>query len=129
MLDEQITSRMLPVPLDPSREMLGKVVHHIVYDKTNPEVIREFRRRARLIRAFLTREIPRVNEVVFTEDAKAKIMKCSNLDNPSLCDGYIGRLLGILETESVITRATETLKALAASIALIGGDLKKEMGG
>jgi hypothetical protein len=33
MLDEQIISRMLPVPLDSSREMLGRVVHHIVYEK------------------------------------------------------------------------------------------------
>ncbi len=128
MLDEQITSRMLPVPLDPSRDVLGRVVYHIVYDKTNPEVIREFRRRARLIRAFLAREIPRVNEVVFTEDAKAKIMKCSNLDNPSLCDGHIGRLLGILETESVITRATEALRALAASIALLKRRFEKRDG-
>jgi hypothetical protein len=128
MLDEQITSRMLPVPLDPSRDVLGRVVYHIVYDKTNPEVIREFRRRTRLIRAFLAREIPRVNEVVFTEDAKAKIMKCSNLDNPSLCDGHIGRLLGILETESVITRATEALRALAASIALLKRRFEKRDG-
>jgi len=119
MLDEQITSRMLPVPLDPSRDVLGRVVYHIVYDKTNPEVIREFKRRAALIRAFLAKELPRVDEVIFTEDAKARIIKCSKPDNPSLCDGYIGRLLGILETESVITRATEALKALAASIALL----------
>jgi len=118
-LDEQIISRMLPVPLDPSREVLGKIVHHIVYVKTDPATLREFKRRAALIRAFLAKELPRVDEVIFTEDAKARIIKCSNPDNPSLCDGYIGRLLGILETESVITRATEALKALAASIALL----------
>ena len=118
-LDEQIVSRMLPVPLNPSREVLGKIVHHIVYVKTDPATLREFKRRAALIRAFLAKELPRVDEVIFTEDAKARIIKCSNPDNPSLCDGYIGRLLGILETESVITRATEALKALAASIALL----------
>jgi len=118
-LDEQITSRILPVSLDLSREALGRIIHHIVYVKTDPATLREFRRRATLIRAFLSRELPRVDEVIFTEDAKARIIKCSNPDNPSLCDGYVGRLLGMLETESVITRATEALKALAASIALI----------
>ena len=128
MLDEQITSRMLPVPLDPSREVLGRIIHHIVYVKTDPVTLREFRRRTTLIRAFLARELPKVNEVIFTEGARAKIMKCNNLDNPSLCDGYIGRLLGILETESVITRATEALKALAASIALIKRRYEKKDG-
>jgi hypothetical protein len=127
-LDEQMVSRMLPVPLDPSREVLGKIVHHIVYVKTDSATLREFRRRAELIRAFLAKEIPRVDEVVFTEDAKAKIVKCGDLDNPSLCDGYIGRLLGMLETEPVITRATEALKALAASIALIKRRYEKRDG-
>jgi hypothetical protein len=118
-LDEQITSRMLPVSLDPSRGVLGRIIYHIVYVKTDPATLREFKRRAALIRVFLAKELPKVNEVIFTEDAKSRIMKCGDLDNPSLCDGYIGRLLGMLETESVITRAAETLKALAASIALI----------
>jgi len=127
-LDEQIISRMLPVPLDPSREVLGKIVHHIVYVKTDPATLREFKRRAALIRAFLAKESPRVDEVIFTEDAKARIIKCSNPDNPSLCDGYIGRLLGVLETESVVTRATEALKALAASIALIKRRYEKKDG-
>jgi hypothetical protein len=127
-LDEQIISRMLPVPLDPSREVLGKIVHHIVYVKTDPATLREFKRRAALIRAFLAKESPRVDEVIFTEDAKARIIKCSNPDNPSLCDGNIGRLLGILETESVITRATEALKALAASIALLKRRFEKRDG-
>jgi hypothetical protein len=128
LLDEQITSRMLPVPLDPSREVLGRIIHHIVYVKTDPATLREFRRRATLIRAFLARELPKVNEVIFTEGAKARIMKCGDLDNPSLCDGYIGQLLGALETESVITRATEALKALAASIALIRRRYEKRDG-
>jgi hypothetical protein len=127
-LDEQIVSRMLPVPLDPSRDVLGRIIYHIVYVKTDPATLREFRRRAALIRAFLARELPKVNEVIFTEGARAKIMKCSNLDNPSLCDGYIGRLLGVLETESVVTRATEALKALAASIALIKRRYEKKDG-
>jgi hypothetical protein len=128
LLDEQITSRMLPVPLDPSRKVLGGIVHHIVYVKTDTNTKLEFERRARLIRVYLARELPRVDEVIFTEDAKAKAMRCGNLDNPSLCDGYIGRLLGMLETEPVITRATEALKALAASIALIKRRYEKRDG-
>ena len=128
LLDEQITSRMLPVPLDPSRKVLGGIVHHIVYVKTDTNTKLEFERRARLIRVYLARELPRVDEVIFTEDAKAKAMRCGNLDNPSLCDGYIGRLLGTLETEAVITRATEALKALAASIALIRRRYEKKDG-
>jgi hypothetical protein len=127
-LDEQMVSRMLPVPLDPSREMLGKIIYHIVYVKTDPATLREFRRRAALIRAFLAKEIPRVDEVVFTEGAKARIMRCGNPENPSLCDGYLGRLLGVLETESVITRATDALKALAASIALLKRRFEKRDG-
>jgi hypothetical protein len=126
MLDEQIISRMVPVPLDPSRKVLGRVLYHIVYEKTNPDVVQEFRRRARLIRVYLARELPRIDEVVFTEDTKAKIMKCSDLDEPSLCDGYIGRLLGELETESVVTRAAEALKALSASIALVRKRFEKK---
>ena len=126
MLDEQIISRMVPVMLDPSRVVLPDIIYHIVYVKTDTNTKLEFERRARLIRAYLARELPRVDVVVFTENAKAKIMKCNDLGNPSLCDGYVGGLLGKLETESVITRAAETLKALAASIALLRRRFEKK---
>ena len=126
LLDEQIISRMIPVMLDPSRAVLPDIIYHIVYVKTDPNTRLEFERRARLIRAYLARELPRVDVVVFTENAKAKIMKCNDLGNPSLCDGYVGGLLGKLETESVITRAAETLKALAASIALLRRRFEKK---
>jgi len=126
LLDEQIISRMVPVMLDPSRAVLPDIIYHIVYVKTDPNTRLEFERRARLIRAYLARELPRVDVVVFTENAKAKIMKCNDPGNPSLCDGYVGGLLGKLETESVITRAAETLKALAASIALLRRRFEKK---
>ncbi len=126
LLDEQIISRMVPVMLDPSRVVLPDIIYHIVYVKTDPNTRLEFERRARLIRAYLARELPRVDVVVFTENAKAKIMKCNDPGNPSLCDGYVGGLLGKLETESVITRAAETLKALAASIALLRRRFEKK---
>ena len=126
LLDEQIVSRMIPVMLDPSRAVLPDIIYHIVYVKTDTNTKLEFERRARLIRAYLVRELPKVDVVVFTENAKARIMKCNNLGNPSLCDGYVGGLLGKLETESVITRAAETLKALAASIALLRRRFEKK---
>jgi len=126
LLDEQIISRMVPVMLDPAREILPNIIHHIVYVKTDANTKQEFERRAKLIRIYLSKEIPKVDVVVFTENAKAKIMKCNNLSNPSLCDGYVGGLLSKLETESVITRAAETLKALAASIALLRRRFEKK---
>jgi len=126
LLDEQIISRMVPVMLDPSRVVLPDIIYHIVYVKTDTNTKQEFERRTRLIRAYLARELPRVDVVMFTENAKAKIMKCNNLGNPSLCDGYVGSLLSKLETESVITRAAETLKALAASIALLRRRFEKK---
>jgi len=126
LLDEQIISRMVPVMLDPSRVVLPDIIYHIVYVKTDTNTKQEFERRARLIRAYLARGLPRIDVVVFTENAKAKIMKCNDLGNPSLCDGYVGGLLGKLETESVITRAAETLKALAASIALLRRRFEKK---
>ncbi len=122
LLDEQITSRMIPVMLDPSRVVLPDIIYHIVYVKTDPNTRLEFERRARLIRAYLARELPRVNAVEFTENAKAKIIQCSppsEQNSERLCSGYIGELLGNLEVEPVVSRASEALKSLAASLALI----------
>jgi len=122
MLDEQIISRMVPVMLDPSRVVLPDIIYHIVYVKTDTNTKLEFERRARLIRAYLARELPRVDVVEFTENAKAKIIQCSPPSEQSierLCSGYIGELLGNLEVEPVVSRASEALKSLAASLALI----------
>jgi len=122
LLDEQIISRMVPVMLDPSRVVLPDIIYHIVYVKTDPNTRLEFERRARLIRAYLARELPRVNVVEFTENAKAKIIQCSppsEQNSERLCSGYIGELLGNLEVEPVVSRASEALKSLAASLALI----------
>jgi hypothetical protein len=122
MLDEQIISRMIPVMLDPSRVVLPDIIYHIVYVKTDPNTKLEFERRARLIRAYLVRELPRVDVVEFTENAKAKIIQCpppSGQNSERLCSGYIGELLGDLEVEPVVSRASEALKSLAASLALI----------
>jgi hypothetical protein len=122
MLDEQIISRMVPVMLDPSRVVLPDIIYHIVYVKTDTNTKLEFERRARLIRAYLARELPRVDVVEFTENAKAKIIQCpppSEQNIERLCSGYIGELLGNLEVEPVVSRASEALKSLAASLALI----------
>jgi len=122
MLDEQIISRMVPVMLDPSRVVLPDIIYHIVYVKTDTSTKLEFERRARLIRAYLARELPRVDVVEFTENAKAKIIQCpppSGQNSERLCSGYIGELLGDLEVEPVVSRASEALKSLAASLALI----------
>jgi hypothetical protein len=126
LLNEQIISRMVPVMLDPAREILPNIIHHIVYVKTDANTKQEFERRAKLIRIYLSKEIPKVDVIVFTENAKAKIMNCNNLGNPSLCDGYMGSLLSQPDVESVITRATETLKSLAASIALLRRRFEKK---
>jgi hypothetical protein len=128
LLDEQIISRMVPVMLDPSRVVLPDIIHHIVYVKTDTNTKLEFERRARLIRAYLARELPRIDVVVFTENAKARIMNCNNLGNPSLCNGYMGELLGEPDVESVVTRATEALKSLSASIALLRKRFEKKDG-
>jgi len=122
LLDEQIISRMVPVMLDPSRVVLPDIIYHIVYVKTDTNTKQEFERRARLIRAYLARELPRVDVVGFTENAKAKIIQCSppsEQNSERLCSGYIGELLGNLEVEPVVSRASEALKSLAASLALI----------
>ena len=125
-LDEQIISRMMPVMLDPLKVVLPNIIHHIVYVKTDINTKLEFERRTRLIRAYLARELPRVDVVVFTENAKAKITNCNDPGNPSLCDGYVGSLLGSPDVESVITRATEALKSLSASIALLRKRFEKK---
>jgi hypothetical protein len=124
MLDEQVVSRMLPVALDPSREVLGQIVTHIVYEKTREETRREFARRARLIRVYLSR-LPVIDEVVFTDEAKERIIKCDDPTNVGLCGGYVGELVANAEAESVVTRATDALKALAACVALLRGRVEK----
>lgn len=124
MLDEQITSRMLPAALDPSREVLGQIVTHIVYEKTREETRREFARRARLIRVYLSR-LPVIDEVAFTDEARERIIKCDNPTNVGLCRGYIGDLVADVNAESVVTRATDALKSLAACIALLRGRVEE----
>jgi hypothetical protein len=124
MLDEQITSRMLPAALDPSREVLGQIVTHIVYEKTREETRREFARRARLIRVYLSR-LPVIDEVAFTDEARERIIKCDNPTNVGLCTGYIGDLVADVNAESVVTRATDALKSLAACIALLRGRVEE----
>jgi hypothetical protein len=122
LLDEQIISRMVPVMLDPSRVVLPDIIYHIVYVKTDINTKNEFSRRTALIRAYLSKEIPKVDVVEFTEDAKAKIIQCSPPSEQSierLCSGYIGELLGNSEVEPVVSRASEALKSLASSLALI----------
>jgi hypothetical protein len=121
-LDEQILSRMVPVMLDPSRVVLPDIIYHIVYVKTDINTKNEFSRRTALIRAYLSKEIPKVDVVEFTENAKAKIIQCSPPSEQSierLCSGYIGELLGNSEVEPVVSRASEALKSLASSLALI----------
>jgi hypothetical protein len=94
---------------------------------SNSSLFREFERRARLVRAFLLREYPRIDDVVFMEEAASAIIDCPNPDNPMLCRGYAGELLNA-EARAVFNRAETYLFALSAAYAYLRRKWREEDG-
>ena len=120
-------SRFFPVWLDTSLRSLALSGMKIREKLSNSALFREFGRRARLIRAFLAREYPRIDDVVITEDAGKAIIDCPNPDNPMLCRGYVGESLNA-ETRAVFNRAASYLFALSAAYAYLKRRWREENG-
>jgi len=111
-------TRFFPLWLDTSLQSLALSGIKIREKMSNSSLFREFNRRARLIRVFLAREYPRIDDVVITEDAGKAIIDCPNPDNPMLCRGYAGELLNA-EARAVFNRAVSYLFALSAAYACL----------
>jgi AcrR family transcriptional regulator len=120
-------TRFFPVWLDTSLRSLALSGMKIREKLSNSALFREFDRRARLVRAFLAREYPRIDDVVITEDAGRAIIDCPNPDNPMLCRGYVGELLNA-ETRAVFNRAASYLFALSAAYAYLRRKWREEDG-
>jgi len=120
-------SRFFPVWLDTSLRSLALSGMKIREKLSNSALFREFDRRARLVRAFLAREYPRIDDVVITEDAGKVIIDCPNPDNPMLCRGYVGESLNA-ETRAVFNRAASYLFALSAAYAYLRRKWREEDG-
>jgi hypothetical protein len=111
-------TRFLPLWLDTSIQSLARSGMKIREKLSNSSLFREYNRRAKLVRAFLAREYPRIDDVVITEDAAKAIIDCSNPGNPMLCTGYAGGLLNA-ETRAIFNRAVTYLFALSAAYAYL----------
>jgi hypothetical protein len=120
-------SRFFPVWLDTSLQSLALSGMKIREKLSNSSLFREFERRARLVRAFLTKEYPRIDDVVFMEDAAKAIIDCPNPGNPMLCTGYVGESLNA-ETRAVFNRAVSYLFALSAAYAYLKRRWREENG-
>jgi hypothetical protein len=120
-------SRFFPVWLDTSLQSLALSGMKIREKLSNSSLFREFERRARLVRAFLTKEYPRIDDVVFVEDAAKAIIDCPNPGNPMLCTGYVGESLNA-ETRAVFNRAVSYLFALSAAYAYLKRRWREENG-
>ena len=120
-------TRFFPVWLETSLQSLARSGMKIREKLSNSSLFREFERRARLVRAFLVKEYPRIDDVVFTEDAAKAIIDCSNPGNPMLCRGYVGELLNA-ETRAVFNRAVTYLFALSAAYAYLKRRWREENG-
>jgi hypothetical protein len=120
-------TRFFPVWLDTSLQSLARSGMKIREKLSNSSLFREFDRRAKLVRAFLLREYPRIDDVVFTDEAANAIIDCPNPDNPMLCRGYAGELLNA-ETRAVFNRAVSYLFALSAAYAYLRRRWREENG-
>ena len=120
-------SRFFPVWLDTSLRSLALSGMKIREKLSNSALFREFDRRAKLVRAFLAREYPRIDDIVVTEDAGKAIIDCPNPDNPMLCRGYVGESLNA-ETRAVFNRAASYLFALSAAYAYLRRRWREENG-
>jgi energy-coupling factor transporter ATP-binding protein EcfA2 len=117
-IPQNMFTRFLPVWLETSLQSLARSGVKIREKLSNSALFREFDRRAKLIRAFLAREYPRIDDVVFTDEAQRVIIDCPNPDNPMLCHGYAGELLNA-EARAVFNRAVSYLFALSAAYACL----------
>ena len=120
-------TRFFPLWLDTSLQSLALSGMKIREKLSNSSLFREFDRRARLIRVFLAREYPRIDDVVITEEAQRAIIDCTNPDNPMLCRGYAGELLNA-ETRAVFNRAVTYLFALSVAYAYLKRRWREENG-
>jgi energy-coupling factor transporter ATP-binding protein EcfA2 len=120
-------TRFFPVWLETSLQSLARSGMKIREKLSNSSLFREFERRARLVRAFLLREYPRIDDVVFMEEAGSAIIDCPNPDNPMLCRGYVGELLNA-ETRAVFNRAVTYLFALSVAYAYLKRRWREENG-
>jgi energy-coupling factor transporter ATP-binding protein EcfA2 len=117
-IPQNMFTRFLPVWLETSLQSLARSGVKIREKLSNSALFREFDRRAKLIRAFLAREYPRIDDVVFTDEAQRAIIDCPNPDNPMLCHGHAGELLNA-EARAVFNRAVSYLFALSAAYACL----------
>jgi energy-coupling factor transporter ATP-binding protein EcfA2 len=120
-------TRFFPVWLDTSLQSLALSGMKIREKMSNSSLFREFDRRAKLVRAFLLRKYPRIDDVVITEDAGKAIIDCPSPGNPMLCNGYAGELLNP-EARAVFNRATSYLFALSAAHAYLRRKWREDNG-
>jgi predicted transcriptional regulator of viral defense system len=120
-------TRFFPLWLDTSLQSLAHSGMKIREKLSNSTLFKEFDRRAKLVRAFLAREYPRIDDVVITEEAQRAIIDCPNPDNPMLCNGYAGELLNP-EARAVFNRAVSYLFALSVAYAYLKRRWREESG-